>query len=94
MLAQITSAINQLCARPEVHHLLSEDFSDIDIVLNLMQEKPENDECGYYLVDHSARIIFWLDDFSMSALTLWRSVPGPQTLSHISKHAIIFQWPS
>ncbi|KAJ7142818.1 hypothetical protein C8R44DRAFT_761229 [Mycena epipterygia] len=92
ILAQITSVMNQLSARPEVHQLLSDESSHIDIVLNLMRETPENDECGYYLVDHSARIIFWLDVFNMSALTLWRSVPGPQTPSHVKLCLEIQYW--
>ncbi|KAJ6626515.1 hypothetical protein B0H10DRAFT_2185741 [Mycena sp. CBHHK59/15] len=84
ILAQITSAVNQLLARPDVHRLLRTDSSHIDIVLDLMEETPENNECGYYFVDHSARIIFWLDVFNMSKLRRWKSVPGIQTPSHLT----------
>ncbi|KAF7354692.1 hypothetical protein MSAN_01382900 [Mycena sanguinolenta] len=80
--AQITSAIAQLLARAEVQQLLNTDSSHIDIVLDLMTESSDNDECGYYFVDHSPRIIFWLDAFSMSALHHWNQVPGIASPTH------------
>ncbi|KAJ7707938.1 hypothetical protein B0H16DRAFT_1633050 [Mycena metata] len=48
-----------------------------------MREDPENDECGYYFVDHSERVIFWLDVFNMSTLPIWNLVPGIKSLSHV-----------
>ncbi|KAJ7928305.1 hypothetical protein B0H13DRAFT_2311588 [Mycena leptocephala] len=79
---QITSAVDQLLARPEVSELLTSELNHIDLVLDLKEETPENCECGYYLVDHSSRIIFWLDIFNMSSLRIWNCVPGIQTPSH------------
>ncbi|KAJ7191516.1 hypothetical protein B0H12DRAFT_752089 [Mycena haematopus] len=81
---QITSAVDQLLARVEVQQLLSTDSSHIDIVLDLMTESPDNDECGYYFVDHSARIIFWLEAFNMSTLENWNQIPGIDAPSHAS----------
>lgn len=57
----------------------------IDIVLDLKDETPENDECGYYMVDHSERIIFWVDVFDMSRFEIWDLVPGIETPSHVSE---------
>jgi hypothetical protein len=59
--------------------------NQIDVVLDLMKESPENDECGYYFVDHSERVIFWLDVFNMSTLQIWYFVPGIETSSHVSE---------
>jgi hypothetical protein len=57
----------------------------IDLVLDLMDETRENCECGYYFVDHSTRIIFWLDVFNMTRLRRWNLVPGIQTATHVSQ---------
>lgn len=82
-LAQITSAVDQLLARPGVYDLL--ESAQIDLGLDLMEETPENRGCGYYFVDHSARVVFWLDEFNMSRLKRWNSVRGIQTKSHVSE---------
>ncbi|KAJ7713148.1 hypothetical protein B0H16DRAFT_1622225 [Mycena metata] len=50
-----------------------------------MCEDPENDKCGYYFVDHSERVIFWLNVFNMSTLPIWNLVPGIKSPSHVSK---------
>ncbi|KAJ7860912.1 hypothetical protein B0H13DRAFT_2568763 [Mycena leptocephala] len=76
VLAQITCAVDQLLARPGVQSLLNTESSHIDVVLDLMKESPENDECGYYFVDHCERVIFWLDFFNMSI----------ETSSHVSEY--------
>ncbi|KAJ6473240.1 hypothetical protein C8R45DRAFT_1012733 [Mycena sanguinolenta] len=89
---QITSAVAQLLARAEVQQLLSTDSNHIDIVLDLMTESLDNDECGYYLVDHSARIIFWLEAFNMSALDNWNQIPGISTPTHAKLCLEIEYW--
>ncbi|KAJ7226654.1 hypothetical protein B0H12DRAFT_1149059 [Mycena haematopus] len=89
---QITSAVDQLLARAEVQQLLSTDSSHIDIVLDLMTESLDNDECGYYFVDHSARIIFWLEAFNMSALENWNQIPGIDAPSHAKMCLEIEYW--
>ncbi|KAJ6473246.1 hypothetical protein C8R45DRAFT_1077909 [Mycena sanguinolenta] len=90
--AQITSAIAQLLARAEVQQLLSTDSNHIDIVLDLMTESLDNDECGYYFADHSARIIFWLDAFNMDALHNWNQVPGIASPTHAKMCLEIEYW--
>lgn len=54
-----------------------------------MSESPENDECGYYFVDHSKRVIFWLDVFNISTLQVWDWVPGIETSSHVSEYSAL-----
>jgi hypothetical protein len=66
---------------------LNTQSSQIDVVLDLMSESPENDECGYYFVDHSKRVIFWLDVFNISTLQVWDFVPGIETSSHVSEYS-------
>lgn len=82
---QILSVVDQLLTRAELQDLLASNSGHIDIVVDLMEESSENDECGYYLVDHSARIIFWLDPFKMSTLESWKQVPGIDAPSHVSE---------
>ncbi|KAF7354688.1 hypothetical protein MSAN_01382500 [Mycena sanguinolenta] len=89
---QITSTVDQLLARAEVQQLLSADSSHIDIVLDLMTESVDNNECGYYFVDHSARIIFWLDAFNMGALDNWNQVPGIASPTHAKMCLEIEYW--
>lgn len=70
---QILFVVDQLLARVELQDLLASNSGHIDIVVDLMKESSENDECGYYLVlHHSARIIFWLDPFKRSILESWK----------------------
>ncbi|KAF8173768.1 hypothetical protein K438DRAFT_2023317 [Mycena galopus ATCC 62051] len=90
--AQITSVVGQLLARTEVRDLLAADSSHVDIVLDLMTESPDNDKCGYYFVDHSARVVFWVDDFSMSALDNWIQIPGIDAPSHVKMCLEIEYW--
>ncbi|KAF7354691.1 hypothetical protein MSAN_01382800 [Mycena sanguinolenta] len=90
--AQITSAIAQLLARAEVQQLFMTDSSAIDLVLDLMTESLDNNECGYYFVDHLARIIFWLDAFNMGALHNWTQVPGIASPTHAKMCLEIEYW--
>ena len=62
--------------------------SQVDIVLDLMTESPDNRECGYYFVDHSARVVYWLEAFNMSNLENWCQIQGIDTPSHAS------EWPA
>ncbi|KAJ7439702.1 hypothetical protein B0H11DRAFT_2354990 [Mycena galericulata] len=57
---------------------------DIDIVLDLIEDPSETIKCGYYLVDHSTRSIFWMDVFDISQLSSWKRVPGMTSASHTS----------
>ncbi|KAJ7860901.1 hypothetical protein B0H13DRAFT_2073271 [Mycena leptocephala] len=59
---------------------------------NLTSECPSNDECGYYFVDHSKRVIFWLDVFDISTLQVWDFVPGIETSSHVKMALEIEYW--
>ncbi|KAJ7025545.1 hypothetical protein C8F04DRAFT_1127919 [Mycena alexandri] len=92
VLVQITSAVDQLLAKPECQFLSRTDTAEIDIVLDLMREDPENDECGYYFVDHSERVIFWLDVFNMSTLPIWNLVPGIKSPSHVKLGLEVEYW--
>ncbi|KAJ7439704.1 hypothetical protein B0H11DRAFT_559619 [Mycena galericulata] len=57
---------------------------DIDIVLDLFEDRSETIKCGYYFVDHSTRSIFWMDVFEISQLSSWKRVPGITSASHTS----------
>ncbi|KAJ7768482.1 hypothetical protein B0H16DRAFT_1519936 [Mycena metata] len=92
VLPQITAAVDQLLARPECQFLSRADSNDIDIVLDLMREDPENHECGYYFVDHSERVVFWVDVFNMSTLQIWHSVLGIKSPSHVKIGLEVEYW--
>ncbi|KAJ7822197.1 hypothetical protein B0H14DRAFT_2370890, partial [Mycena olivaceomarginata] len=92
ILAQVTRALTQLLARQRVQNILDTKPGRIDIVLDLKDETPENDECGYYMVDHSERIIFWVDVFDMSRFEIWDLVPGIETPSHVKTGLEMEYW--
>ncbi|KAF7362635.1 hypothetical protein MVEN_00612500 [Mycena venus] len=92
LLAQITCALNQLLDHAGVKSLLSTNSSQIDIVLDLKKETPENEQCGYYLVDHSERVIFWVDVFEMNTLEKWDLVPGITEVSHVKMGLEMQYW--
>ncbi|KAJ7364913.1 hypothetical protein DFH08DRAFT_840300 [Mycena albidolilacea] len=83
---------SSLLAWVELQDLLASNSGHIDIFVDLMKESSENDGCGYYLVDHSARIIFWLDPFKMSTSESWKQVPGIDGPSHVKMYLEIEYW--
>ncbi|KAJ6615092.1 hypothetical protein B0H10DRAFT_1950218 [Mycena sp. CBHHK59/15] len=76
--------IQKIRKRCAAHELFLSSSGDIDIVLDIIKEDRESLECGYYIVDHSARNVFWLDVFNMSDLTVWKTVPGIVSSSHVN----------
>ncbi|KAK7033789.1 hypothetical protein R3P38DRAFT_3498579 [Favolaschia claudopus] len=89
----INQALEQLLARPEAQSLpLNLEENQVDIVLDPMTEDSDNIECGYYLVDHIERAIFWLDPFDMSSLDYWDLVPGIDSISHIKIGLEVQYW--
>ncbi|KAF7426196.1 hypothetical protein PC9H_008563 [Pleurotus ostreatus] len=47
-----------------------------ELVLDLEEAGEDKGRCGYYLVDHENRSIFWLDEFEKADLPDWNEVPG------------------
>jgi hypothetical protein len=54
----------------------------VDLVIDIVEHSADRTECGYYFVDQEKRVIFWLDEFPMSQLRVWRRVPGILTHTH------------
>ncbi|KAK7031482.1 hypothetical protein R3P38DRAFT_2923878 [Favolaschia claudopus] len=92
LLAQINSALSQLLELPSIKALLEAESNQIDIVLDLLAERPDNTQCGYYLVDHSERTVFWAEEFEMNTLEIWDFVPGIETASHVQMGLEIQYW--
>jgi hypothetical protein len=86
VLAKINACVSHINHRLEDKGCLDPDIDEIDIVLDLIEERAESIQCGYYLVDHSMRTIFWMDAFEMSGLSSWKRIPGIISASHISTH--------
>ncbi|KAJ7917476.1 hypothetical protein B0H13DRAFT_2269521, partial [Mycena leptocephala] len=84
VLAKINACVSHINHRLEDKGYLDPDIDEIDIVLDLIEERAESIQCGYYLVDHSMRTIFWMDAFEMSGLSSWKRIPGIISASHIN----------
>lgn len=65
-----------------------------ELVLDLEEAGEDEGRCGYYLVDHQNRSVFWLDAFETADLPDWNEVPGVTADAHIrSSEALIVLWP-
>ncbi|KAJ6564463.1 hypothetical protein B0H19DRAFT_1068008 [Mycena capillaripes] len=81
IMAKVNTCVSHI--RYLLEDKLDLDTDEIDIVLDLVDEQSETIKCGYYLVDHSMRTIFWMEAFAMSQLSSWKRVPGIVSASHI-----------
>ncbi|KAF9064960.1 hypothetical protein BDP27DRAFT_1269800 [Rhodocollybia butyracea] len=91
----VTSCIHDFDAFIRSHNVpLS---SDTNIVFNLdSNDKIKNGDenkytCGYYIVEHSTRSVFWLDTFKPDWFPAWFRIPGVKSLGHI-QHEIVSQY--
>ncbi|KAJ8693654.1 hypothetical protein PTI98_008633 [Pleurotus ostreatus] len=62
-----------------------------ELVLDLEEAGEDKGRCGYYLVDHENRSIFWLDEFEKADLPDWNEVPGVTADAHI-RHELEAQY--
>ncbi|KAJ7735354.1 hypothetical protein B0H16DRAFT_133047 [Mycena metata] len=84
IMPKVNTCVSCIRAVLESKGFLDLDTDAIDIVLDLRDEQSaEAIECGYYLVDHSKRSVFWMEDFKMSQISLWKRIPGINSTSHI-----------
>ncbi len=58
------------------------DPRNVDLVLDVTSNGEGENVCGYYLVYHKTRAVFWLDDFDVSK-TLWPQENGVESMDHI-----------
>ncbi|KAF8915846.1 hypothetical protein CPB85DRAFT_1432556 [Mucidula mucida] len=58
------------------------DPQNVDLVLDVTSNGEGENVCGYYLVYHKTRAVFWLDDFDASG-TLWSQENGVESMDHI-----------
>jgi AAA+ superfamily predicted ATPase len=56
------------------------------MVLELVPQEGGVIDTYYYLVDHTKRCIFFLDEFDASNLPVWQEVKGVTCLSHIGTY--------
>ncbi|KDQ27611.1 hypothetical protein PLEOSDRAFT_158511 [Pleurotus ostreatus PC15] len=56
-----------------------------ELVFALSESGKSAGRCGYYLVDHQNRTVFWLDEFNAAYLPDWRDVPGVMADAHIRR---------
>ncbi|KAG9221645.1 hypothetical protein CCMSSC00406_0005558 [Pleurotus cornucopiae] len=62
-----------------------------ELVLDLEEAGEDEGRCGYYLVDHQNRSVFWLDAFETADLPDWNEVPGVTADAHI-RHELEAQY--
>ena len=58
---------------PQFHHL--------ELVLEIVPKSQDAEDCQYYFVDHSRRVVFWLIEYKPS--TIYHNVKGVQAEDHI-----------
>ncbi len=63
-----------------------------ELVLDLREPGKDTERCGYYLVDHQNRTVFWLDEFNTADLPDWQDVPGVTANAHIRRPDPIIPW--
>jgi hypothetical protein len=81
---KVNTCVSRIRAVLEDKGFLDLDTDTIDIVLDLCDEQSAKAiKCGYYLVDHSRRSVFWMEDFKMSQIPSWKRIPGIDSTSHI-----------
>ncbi|KAF7366168.1 hypothetical protein MVEN_00493800 [Mycena venus] len=64
----------------------------VDLVLEVTTDKQGSPTCGYYLADHSKRVIFWYHPFEMERLPRCYQVYGPRSPSHIQIELTAQYW--
>ncbi|KAJ7896852.1 hypothetical protein B0H13DRAFT_2275959 [Mycena leptocephala] len=75
-------------------YFVDEAKAGVDLVIDIVEHSTDAIECGYYFVDQEKRVIFWLDEFPMSQLGVWRRVPGILTHTHApTTHATLRSFP-
>ncbi|KAK7018180.1 hypothetical protein R3P38DRAFT_1294153 [Favolaschia claudopus] len=67
----VSICVDQILRRQQVEGLLQ--TGNIDLVLEILApDKGTNCiKCGYYFVDHTERVAFWLEDFPLKKLLAW-----------------------
>ncbi|KAJ7920622.1 hypothetical protein B0H13DRAFT_2421067 [Mycena leptocephala] len=72
-------------------YFVDEAKAGVDLVIDIVEHSTDAIKCGYYFVDQQKRVIFWLDEFPMSQLGVWRRVPGILTHTHARRrHCDLF----
>ncbi|KAK7058158.1 hypothetical protein R3P38DRAFT_2844596 [Favolaschia claudopus] len=68
--------------------------NNINLILDIQKHDKvkKTIECAYYFVDHTERLIFWMDPFAMGELDHWKRVPGMTTRTHIKKALELEYW--
>jgi len=60
---------------PQFHHL--------ELVLDIVPKSQDDEDCQYYFVDHSRRVVFWLCEYKPSRIYCY--VKGVQAEDHIGE---------
>ncbi|KAF8068880.1 hypothetical protein FPV67DRAFT_1448735 [Lyophyllum atratum] len=88
MLSQIEANIDTIDEFFRVHNIRRS--VHVDLVLELLRVDGQIDTL-YYMVDHSKRCIFFVDDFDASDLPIWYELQGVTSPTHV-KHEIETQY--
>ncbi|GLB42358.1 putative expressed protein [Lyophyllum shimeji] len=88
MLSQILADIGTIEEFFRVHNMRR--AANVDLVLELRRVDGQI-ETFYYMVDHSKRCIFFVDEFNASDLPIWDELQGTSSPTHV-KHEIETQY--
>ncbi|KAJ7732249.1 hypothetical protein DFH07DRAFT_968515 [Mycena maculata] len=89
-LIRLTVCMEEIRRRPRTEWLLQS--GNVDLVLDVLKYDDAHIECAYYFSDHAERLVFWVDEFSMSNLRIWRTIPGITTATHVKLGLEIEYW--
>ncbi|KAG5635306.1 hypothetical protein H0H81_011766 [Sphagnurus paluster] len=81
ILSRVLSDIEAIEKFLRVHNIRRSSW--IDLVLEL--EQGDDPDTLYYLIDHSNRSVFFLDEFDASNLLIWQEVDGVSTPTHVNQ---------
>ncbi|KAJ7505944.1 hypothetical protein B0H11DRAFT_1976753 [Mycena galericulata] len=89
-LVRLAFCKEQILRRPKADWLLRS--GNVDLVLDILTYDKTRLKCAYYFADHAERVVFWIDDFSMRNLYVWKRVPGITTATHVKVALEVEYW--
>jgi len=75
------SCVDELLALAMSHGVQPND-GNIELVVQLLRDSQKAQICRYYFINHSKRLLFWLEE--QRTEMLFEGVKGVENLSHIS----------
>jgi len=76
------SCVDELLTLAMSHGVVQPNDGNIELVVQLLRDSQSVQICRYYFINHSKRLLFWLEEQRTDML--FEGVKGVENLSHIS----------